>query len=187
MQIDFIAPVLNTTRTTIETTNAEGNGRIKGIEADLTVTPVQGLTLTGSYAYTHIDLPPAPNPFQNDALTQVFVVYTPTHAASGAIDYELPVADAFLRFHLDGNYSSGQYSMANDPTKTGSSFIVNGRIALGDIEMQETGAKLELSVWARNLFNEAHTFVKANGGSSLGYYGIFNDPRTVGIAATVKY
>ncbi len=187
MQVDFIAPVLNTTRTTLETTNAEGNGRIKGIEADLTVTPVHGLTLTGSYAYTHTHLPPAENPFQNNALTSVYVVYTPTHAASGAIDYELPVADATLRFHLDGNYSSGQYSMASDPTKTDSSFVVNGRVALGGIEMPGTGAKLELSVWARNLFNESYAFVKANGGSSLGYYGIFNDPRTFGLTGTVQF
>jgi iron complex outermembrane receptor protein len=187
MQIDFIAPVVNTTRTTIETTNANGTARIKGIEADLTVTPLQGLTLSGSYAYTNFHVPPAPNPFQGDKLTQVYVVYTPEHAASGAIDYELAMKASTLRFHLDGNYSSDQYSMASDPTKTGSSFVVNGRIALGDIEMQDTGAKLELAVWSRNLFDEAHTFVKANGGSTLGYYGIFNDPRTVGISATVKY
>ena len=186
MHIDFIAPVLNTTRTTLETTNASGNGRIKGIEADLTITPFQGLTLTGSYAYTDVHLPPAPNPFNGDALTRVYAVYTPSHAASAAIDYELPVADAMLRFHLDGNYATGQYSMASDPTKTGSSFIVNGRVALADIRMA-SGPNLELSVWARNLFNEAYTFVKANGGSSLGYYGIFNDPRTVGVSATVKY
>ena len=186
MQIDFNAPVLNSTRTTTETRNAEGRGRIKGIEADLTVTPFQGLTLSGSYAYTDVHLPPAPNPFDGDKLVQVYVAYTPTHAASGAFDYELPVGDSTLRFHLDGNYSSGQYSMPGDPTKTSSSFIVNGRVALADIRMA-SGPDLELSVWGRNLFNEAYTFVKANGGSSLGYYGIFNDPRTLGISATVKY
>lgn len=186
MQIDFNAPVLNTTRTTIETRNAEGKGRIKGIEADLTVAPFQGLTLTGSYAYTDVHLPLAPNPFDGDKLTQVYVVYTPAHAASAAIDYELPVGPSMLRFHVDGNYGSGQYSMASDPTKTGSSFIVNGRVALADIRMA-SGPALELSVWGRNLFNEAYTYVRANGGSTLGYYGIFNDPRTVGISATVKY
>ncbi len=186
MQIDFNAPVLNSTRTTTETRNAEGQGRIKGIEADLTLNPFQGLTLTGSYAYTDVHLPPAPNPFDGDKLVQVYTVYTPEHAASGAIDYELPVGTSTLRFHLDGNYASGQYSMANDPTKTGSSFIVNGRVALADIRMA-SGPDLELSVWARNLFNESYTFVRANGGSSLGYYGIFNDPRTFGISATVKY
>ncbi|HUD90400.1 TonB-dependent receptor [Sphingobium sp.] len=187
MQIDFIAPVLNSTRTTIETTNAQGNGRIKGIEADLTVTPLEGLTLTGSYAYTDVHLPPAPNPFQADKLVQVYTVYTPKHAASGAIDYEVPLPNATLHFHLDGNYSASQYSMASDPTKTGSSFIVNGRISLGDIRMPHGGPSMELALWSRNLFNEEYTFVKANGGSSLGYYGIFNDPRTVGVSATVKF
>lgn len=187
MQIDFIAPVLNTTRTTIETRNAKGTGHIKGVEADLTVNPLQGLTLTGSYAYTDVHLPPAPNPYMGDALVQVYTVYTPAHAASGAIDYELPMANASLRFHLDGNYASGQYSMANDPTKTGSSFIVNGRLALAGLAMPGTGAELELAIWARNLFNEAHTFVKANGGTTLGYYGIFNDPRTFGMQASVKF
>src|SRR5262249_54175080 len=150
--------VINTTRTTIETTNAEGNGRIKGIEADLTLMPVTGLTLTGSYAYTDVNLPPAPNPFQNNAMVTVYPVYTPEHAASGAIDYQVPAGGATLRFHLDGNYSSPQYSMASDPTQTDSAFIVNGRIAVGDIRMAQ-GPSMELSLWARNLFNEAHTFV----------------------------
>ncbi|HEX7854235.1 MAG TPA: TonB-dependent receptor [Sphingobium sp.] len=190
MQVDFIAPVVTvpaTTRTTIETMNANGNGRIKGIEADLTVTPVNGLTLTGSYAYTDVRLPLAANPFQGNALVTVYPVYTPKNAASGAIDYVLTMPDSTLRLHLDGNYSSSQYAMASDPTKSDSSFIVNGRVSLGDIHMAHGGPSMELSVWARNLFNEAHLFVKANGGSSLGYYGIYNEPRTVGVQASVKF
>ena len=187
MQIDFIAPVINTTRTTIETTNALGKGRIKGVEADLTVTPLSGLTLSASYAYTDISIPVARNPFQNNALVTVYPVFTPKHAASGAIDYEVPLDDATLRFHLDGNYASSQHSLASDPTRTDASFIVNGRIAIGDIRMAQDGPSLELSVWSRNLLNRAYAFVKANGGSSLGYYGIFNDPRTVGVQATVKF
>ena len=186
MQIDFVAPVLNTTRTTIETTNAEGNGRIKGIEADLTVTPLRGLTLSGSYAYTQVRLPRAPNPFEGNALTTIFPVFTPKNAASAAADYAVPLSDATLHFHVDGNYSGSQYSIASDPTKTDASFIVNGRIAIGDIHMAHSSPALELSVWSRNLLNESHAFVKSNGGASLGYYGIFNEPRTVGIQASIK-
>jgi iron complex outermembrane receptor protein len=187
VQIDFIKPTTpGSTRGTIETTNAEGNGRTKGIEADLAVTPVQGLTLSASYAYTDARLPHAPNPYQDGALTTVYTIYTPKNAASGAIDYAVPVSDSTLRFHLDGNYSGPQYSSASDATMTDSSFIVNGRVSLGDIRMTNGGPSLELAVWSRNLFNEAHTFVE-NAASPGAYYAIFNEPRTVGVEATVKF
>lgn len=40
------------------TINAPGITKIRGIEADLTVNPVEGLTLNAAYAYTHTKTPP---------------------------------------------------------------------------------------------------------------------------------
>jgi len=62
---------------------------------------------------------------------------------------------------------------------------VNGRIALRDMRMPGTGAKLELAVWARNLLGYRYLFVKS--ASALGYCGAYNDPRTVGVEANVRF
>lgn len=172
------------TRTTIETVNVDGHGTIKGFEADLVVMPVEGLTLTAAYAYTKGDLAQAANPFAGNALQTVFVVYTPKSAFSGAIDYSLPLDWATLRAHVDANGGDGYHSQSSDAALTDSSFLVNARLSLADI-MLKGDAKLQISAWARNLFNEQHTFFQT--GSSPLQMGIFNEPRTYGLEATVRF
>jgi iron complex outermembrane receptor protein len=124
-------------------------------------------------------------------LTQVYVVYTPKNAASAFADYEVPVggAGARARLHLDANYASSQYSFQARSTKTDASFIVNGRLALADIDMGQGGKqKLTLSVWTRNMFNESHIYRRSSANAAtLGDYANFNPPRTFGFEAAVKF
>lgn len=187
-QIDFNAVLSEVpggpTRTTIETVNVDGHGTIKGFEADLVVMPVEGLTLTAAYAYTKGDLAQAANPFAGNALQTVFVVYTPKNAFSGAIDYSLPLNWATLRAHVDANGGDGYHSQSSDAALTDSSFLVNARLSLADITLKGD-AKLQVSAWSRNLFNEQHTFFRT--GSSSLQMGIFNEPRTYGLEATVRF
>lgn len=200
-QVDFsnVAPLGNgTTRNTLETINAPGTTKIRGVEADLTVNPVEGLTLNTSYAYTYTKIPPVLNPFTG-VQQNVYIVYTPRNAASGAIDYQLPFVGANLRFHLDGNYAQATQTFDQYATKNDRSFIVNGRIALADIELSD-GRLLTVSAWGRNLFDEAHVYrrdpsnslgaLTTNGASSinniLGDYGNFNAPRTYGLEASIR-
>ncbi|WP_313537817.1 TonB-dependent receptor [Sphingomonas sp.] len=190
-----------------QTTNA-GDSKIRGVEADLTVAPVQGLTLTASYAYTYWRAPSAVNPLTPGApAQQLYIVYTPKNAASGSIDYALPIGggDATLRLHLDGNYSSSQYSFQLEPTKTDAAFIMNGRIAIADIAVSDHN-KVTFAVWSRNLLDHTYIYRRssansapvlnygANGqlvstsyGGILGDYANFNPPRTWGVEASVKF
>ena len=73
--------VQQTNRTTIETTNAPGTGRVKGVEAELTFAPMAGLTLTASYAYNDVTIPATVNPFPQGA--NGVVVTTPILRACG--------------------------------------------------------------------------------------------------------
>jgi iron complex outermembrane receptor protein len=193
---------------TEETRNAPGVSKIKGVEADLTVRPIQALTLGASYAYTDIKVPPTPNPFiAGNPLFQVYTVFTPKHAASGYADYEVPTgfANSKLRFHIDANYAGKQYSFQAEPVKTDSSFIVNGRVALADIEVNEGSSLLTFALWSRNLLNETHIYRRSaansspaptftgnlpngglNYGGILGDYGNFNPPRTFGAELSFK-
>jgi iron complex outermembrane receptor protein len=204
-QVDFNSiysdPVSGSNVNTLETVNAPGITKIRGIEADLTVKPVEGLTLNASYAYTYTKIPPVRNPFTG-VVQDVYIVFTPRNAASASADYELPAGNAKLRFHIDGNYSQSTQTFDQFATRNDASFLVNGRIALADIPLG-TGQKLTVAGWARNLFNEQHVYRRdpsnslpavtpaagntGNINNVLGDYGNFNAPRTYGIEASVKF
>jgi iron complex outermembrane receptor protein len=213
VQIDFSGlyeDVVNgmrvaTTRTTTNTVNAPGTAKLKGIEAELTLAPTKGLTLMVSYAYNSVTIPDTINPFPQTGgvfITvpiPIYQVYTPEHSASAAIDYEMPVGNMKLKTHLDANYDNGYYAnytdVAYDPVtravryaqvKGEKSFVVNGRLALADISMGDSDAKVTVAIWARNLLNEAHLFYKS-GTPSAGVNGFFNDPRTFGGEINVKF
>ncbi|WP_242122545.1 TonB-dependent receptor [Sphingobium sp. Sx8-8] len=192
------------------TINAPGITKIRGIEADLTVEPIDGLTLNASYAYTYTKIPPvlitatdtagrSTSVYQN-----FYIVFTPRNAASGSIDYALPIGggDTKLKFHFDGNYSQATQAFDQFATKNDSSLIFNGRISLADIGTGN-GRSLTLSLWGRNLFNEQYVFRRDPSNSLpaaptsnvtqgsianvLGDYGNFNAPRTYGVEASVKF
>ncbi|MDF0542113.1 TonB-dependent receptor [Sphingobium sp. H39-3-25] len=203
VDFNFFVPQSNgTIRNTLETVNAAGTTKIRGVEADLTVSPVEGLTLGASYAYTYTKIPPAENTVQEQLNQQinpantaavfqdVFIVFTPRHAASGTIDYALPVGggDSTVRLHLDGNYSSSAYTFDNESVKADPSFIVNGRLSLADITMSDAGQKFTVALWARNLFNESHIYRRSNANRAvLGDYANFNAPRTYGVELSTKF
>ena len=190
----------------IEQTQNAGTSKIRGIEADLTVRPVTGLTLAASYAYTYWKAPSAVNSITGGLPQQLYIVYTPRNAASGSIDYSIPVGkdDTAVSIHFDANYASSQYSFQLEPTKTDPSFIVNGRIALTDIAVSANN-KVTLSLWSRNLLNHTYiyrrsaanstpvynyngtTLVSTSYGGILGDYGNLNPPRTWGFEVSAKF
>jgi iron complex outermembrane receptor protein len=200
-QIDFSSvsfdDVTKTSRNTIETINAPGTTKIRGIEADLTVNPIEGLTLTGSYAYTYTKIPPVLNPFTN-VIQNVYIVFTPRNAASGAIDYAIPLGlgDTKIKAHLDANYAQATQTFDQYATKNDASFLVNGRLSIADIDLGREKSKLTVSIWSRNLFNEAYVYRRDPSNSLpgltgsianvLGDYGNFNAPRTFGLEGSIK-
>jgi iron complex outermembrane receptor protein len=192
------------------TINAPGNTKIRGVEADLTVRPMTGLTLNAGYAYTYTKIPLVPITYSGGGVTtvvnqQFYIVFTPRNAANGAIDYVLPIggAGAKVKFHFDGNYSQATQAFDQYATKADASTIFNGRIALADISMGDGGQKLTVSVWGRNLFDKAYVYRRdpsnslpaapttsastGNIGNVIGDYGNFNMPRTFGLEGTVNF
>jgi len=193
-----------TTRTTLDVVNAPGTGRLKGFEAELTLAPTTGLTLSASYAYNNVKIPDTINPFPQTGgvfitvPVPIYQVYTPEHSASASIDFEQPFNGFTLRAHFDGNYDSGYYSGYTDSEydpvtravryqqpKGDKALVFNARLAIADIDMGTSGAKTTVAVWARNLFNEEHLFYKS-GSPRGGVQGFFNDPRTFGMEINIK-
>ena len=202
-QFDFdfyLAQANGTIRHTLETVNASGVVKIKGLEADLTLRPTDELSMNLSYSYTDWKVPPTPNPLVvGNPLQPLFIVYTPPHALSGSLDYNLPLSgsgEQALKFHIDANYSDRQYTFDNEPVLADSGFIVNARLAVADIPMGQGGQTLTVAAWARNLFDEAHIYRRSNANrvpidgnyrTVVGDYANFNAPRTFGLEASVKF
>ncbi|WP_242097165.1 MULTISPECIES: TonB-dependent receptor [unclassified Sphingomonas] len=204
-QVDFSSvsfdAITGSNRNTIETINAPGITKIRGVEADLTVNPVEGLTLTGSYAYTYTKIPPVLNPFTG-YVQNVYIVFTPRNAASAALDYTRPFDGFDLKLHLDANYSQSTQAFDQFATHNDASTLVNGRLSIANFDLGRAGAKLTVSLWTRNIFDEQHVYrrdpsnslgaLPAAGTTTssvnniLGDYGNFNAPRTFGLEATVK-
>lgn len=192
---------------TEETRNAPGVSKIRGFEADLTGRVTDAITVGVSYAYTDAKIPSAPFPFTGNSVVPVgtpfpvHVVYTPPNAASGYLDYKAPLGRMTFRGHIDINYADPQYAFQTEfadtsPTasktenvavKTGSSFIVNGSLALADIAFGGQSSAT-LSLWSRNLLDETHVYrISAANRGTIGDYANFNPPRTFGVELRVKY
>jgi len=202
-QIDPVTgKLLTTLRTTTETTNAPGNGDLKGIEGDFTLAATENLTLSASFAHNIVDIPATKNPFpqsNGQLITQpipIYQVYTPENSGSLALDYERPFMGARFTAHFDANYDSGYYAnytdVAYDPTtravtykqpKGDKATVVNGRLAVTDIET--SAGKATFSLWSRNLLNEEHLFYKG-ASTTGGVSGFYNEPRTFGFEVNLK-
>ncbi len=192
------------------TINATEVSHIRGVEVEAVLRPTDNLTLSASYAYTYTRIPPilitaTAGGLSTSVLQQFYIVFTPRNAASGSIDYNVPIGggETRLRFHLDANYAQSTQAFDQFGTKADSSFLVNGRFSVADIAMGPGGQRLTLSVWGRNLFDEQHVFRRdpSNGlpgapttsvttgsiNNVLGDYGNFNAPRTFGIEAAIHF
>jgi len=211
IDISFIQFAGGSSVNVLRTINAEGTTKIRGIEADLTLNPIDGLTLNASYAFTDTKIPLVPITFTAAGVTsapvmqQFYIPFTPRNAASGSIDYALPVGggETALKFHVDGNYAQATQAFDQFETKADASFIVNARVSLADISMGNGRSKLTVSAWARNLLDEQHVFRRDPSNSLpgtpstnlttgsisnvMGDYGNFNAPRTYGIEAALRF
>ena len=212
-QVDFTAPyysydangnvitTASTTRTTTDTINAPGTAHVHGVETEFTVAPLTGVTLSISYAYNYVHIPPTINPFPTFVAgvgtvvtttpTTIYQEFTPNDSLSGQLDYQRPFQYFLLKAHLDGNWDDGSYGTDRDSsptlpaTKSQPGLVFNGRLSFADIGIS-SGARLTLSLWSRNLTNEQHLFIRSNS-LTTGISGTYNDPRTFGFEGKVSF
>ena len=180
-----------------------GNADAKGFEAEATVVPVNGLTLSGAWAYTDFKFTRFTPLWTNTIIAfggspDTFPVWLrPSTTANFAVTYESEPEAAFgnarLMIRFDTNYRSkvitpGIFTTAVQPElqsiyKTGGNWIANARVALTDIPLGS--GHLEIAGWARNLVN--------NRGTVWGNYSYFvagttyEPARTYGLDVIVNF
>lgn len=188
-QMDFFFPLVvgGSQRTVSDTTNATTDGSSQGAELELLALPVDNLTLGLNYTRLKADPLFAPNPYvTGNPLTRILPLYAPKNAGSASIDYAMQLGAARLKFHVSGSWADGSYTSEIEQTLTDDSFLVNARISLVDLPLPSADATAELALWSRNLLDEEYLFYKSVS-STLGTYGIFNEPRTYGLEARIRF
>ncbi|WP_198351338.1 TonB-dependent receptor [Flavisphingomonas formosensis] len=173
-------------------TRNAGRARIWGLEAETTVIPAEGVTLSGNIGYTNFkyrELDP-----KVGIVGRYAPVNRPKMTGSVALNYTMPEFNwGTVAFDIDAQYRGSQSlvprHIANDPALDdvlfhNSQWLLNMRATVADIPLSGN-AKAKLSAWVRNLTNDK-TIVNALDLSSV-VVGAFQRPRTYGLDVEFKF
>jgi len=121
--------VSGSTRTVEDTYNMKGIGKVSGLEAEINLVPIEGLTISSSYTYAKEQMPLFTDPIARPQISSSGIVtgysvntpttyhqlYTPENRVTGSIDYLREIMnDVTLKLHIDGNWNDGQYNSTGD-------------------------------------------------------------------------
>ncbi len=173
-----------------------------GLEFEAVVKPTDGLTFSGNLGYTAKHTLSDPNPIYNVVQRQNYKHGgIPTLVGSASAQYETPplFGDSTMVFRFDATYQSKFRAFSDDnidvpgtPTYVAAfapyefnpgRWLVNGRIALRDIEVG--GAKAEIGLWGRNLSDVKKPMFPFPFGNIL-FTNSYQEARTLGVDVIVK-
>jgi|TARA_R100000501_G_scaffold17919_1_gene34973 iron complex outermembrane receptor protein len=186
-----------------------GRATVKGLEADVTALPIDGLTLQASYSYVDstikgVNAPagsifdPAVNPATpvnvGDDISGYFVLpFTPKHSVRLSGDWTiLENTSGTLAAHADYTWKDEVFTTAGDGPSVpfGRDAPVNESYALLDARLTYTfelsgGRAISVAAWGKNILDKRYPgFVIGSGSIIEGYQNqaiSFGDPATYGI------
>jgi len=179
LQLDFSDP---TQVGVVETINISKPVDVKGLELELTVSPIASLVMGLSYTYLDSHMPLQASPFDG-SLTQFYVLMAPMHAGAMTLDYQFTPTDyGILSVHLDimskDSFSYNPYGEQRLDAYT----LINGRVTLADINLGNRSGALRASLWGKNLTDEEYIIdAFAVGDPAVTIANAYGDPRTLGI------
>jgi iron complex outermembrane recepter protein len=180
-QLTVITNIANSDSTII---NAPGTETVKGVEAELTLSPAPGLTFNANYTYLETELPTAALA-AIDKTGNFFIQNTPRHSISVSGDYVTPdLGFGKLAFHADYTVSS-KFDGTVRVEKQDFAYplernVGNARISWQDIPIGPT--KLMVSAYVKNAFNTIYPSYVAPFPNAF-----LSNPRTYGLEATVRF
>lgn len=193
-------------------TNA-GNSRVYGLEVDASISPVEGLSFDGSYAYLNSrieSIPTAPVFDANFALRAAPqpgdpLLFAPKHKLAVTGSYKLPLDNSMGSITLSATYtytSRMAYSYSrrgpnNTPTVIGG---VNGPLGSSSLSTPRNlvdasitwakvaGSQFDLSVFGSNIFDKKYEIYDLDTGASGGFRGYqVGLPRLYGVRARYSF
>jgi len=170
--------------------------RVRGLEAELTVRPIDAITFHGSAAY----LDPHYESYIDggvDVSNNRAFPHAPHYTGSASLDARLARGD-WGTFTVSGdvNYTSSYFTYPYPftgsqqtayQTRAAAQTFVNARATLASIPVG--GTQAQVSVWGKNLFDSKKPSNFIDFGTSFGGLTVayFPDPRTYGLTVGVKF
>jgi len=166
-----------------------GKGTYQGVEFELTVVPVDGLTVDLTYGYldAEFDEYEALNPDTNqleDVSDFMSVPQAPENTGALGMQYDFePFGFGQLSARIDVSYKDEMvfhpyqnlYDSADDRT------LVDARLSLNEIPLGENMGTLRISAWGKNLTDEEYRSWGIDFGA-LGFAGdTYGDPLSYGL------
>ncbi|MDO7834807.1 TonB-dependent receptor [Sphingobium sp. HBC34] len=166
------------------TINVPGSAPVKGLEAELTISPARGLTLGATYAHLTGTLP-ADRLAGIDPTANFFIPNLPRNSGTVTFDYLSPdLGNARFAFHMDYSWADAFNSTVRVPKNSYAHpmkrNVANARISLQDIEVGPTN--FMISYYMKNIFDTAYPVFTAPGSMA-----ILSPPRTYGLEATMRF
>jgi len=170
--------------------------RVRGLEAEFTVRPIDAITFHGSAAY----LDPHYESYIDggvDVSNNRAFPHAPHYTGSASLDARLARGD-WGTFTVSGdvNYTSSYFTYPYPftgsqqtayQTRAAAQTFVNARATLANIPVG--GTQAQVSVWGKNLFDSKKPSNFIDFGTSFGGLTVayFPDPRTYGLTVGVKF
>ncbi|WP_343222264.1 TonB-dependent receptor [Novosphingobium profundi] len=159
-----------------------GKTQVMGAEAELSVRPMRGLSLSGSVGYSDVKikdyLPEDPDGYHDNVIPQIY-----RFTAQAGIDYEADLTDA-LKFvaHGDMSHRGNVYWDVANSLETGPKTFFNAKVGL------EYG-QYSLAFIGRNLSNERTPMAVGAGALNDGATTLasYNSPRQYGVEVGLKF
>jgi iron complex outermembrane receptor protein len=160
-----------------------GDYHIKGIEAELTLQPVSGLSWTNTAAYTDSKLVKATLPNIPGLSTALPLPASPKLAVTSALRWVMPVhpLDGDVTFNADV-YHQGSFYVTGDtlPAFT----VANARLEWSNI----SGSGFSAAVYMRNIFDKTYSIAGVAAASGIGTITRnYAEPRMYGIELGYKF
>jgi iron complex outermembrane receptor protein len=171
-----------------------GPATSKGIDANTTYSPIDGLTFGLNLSYTDAQITDAEPSLGTAAGARL--PQTPFWAGSFTVDYKTPI-DERWNFEAGGGYryKGSQYYLVQGQTTNGVPVGSGGLLAGGeesaygqvDLHAGINDGSWRISVYAKNVTNDLHlidvgTTTAAGFGTPVDYGGDILQPRTIGIS-----
>jgi len=167
-----------------------GKARIYGIEADASISPVEGLRLSGSATYLNARFksvtPPAPPPpytaadVQTSVLTQIPLIFAPKWKATATAAYTLPLSEDMGKLTASGTYAytTGYYTLANIGGNVPGYGLLNLNLNWNSVG----GSPVDVAFFASNVTKKKYATFRSIYLPTLGFASeVLGEPRMYGV------
>jgi iron complex outermembrane receptor protein len=161
-----------------------GKATIDGAELDLSIRPLESLTLSFNYAYLDASFDRIEDASGNNVAAGYRFINAPHNSYTATLQYDLPALPfGKPSLTIDYSWQDDEFSNSNDPRYITQSYgLLNARLGIGEIAAGP--GEVRVALWGRNLEDKSYYTQFANSGLPAATFG---DPRSYGIDLTYKY